>query len=746
VPSRSVILVLWVSVGAVACGDERAEPTDGTVPDGGSSTVAAPPDIPWLADGHPTVAPPSFLPCPAGWQVVTEGELSTCDPGADLGVSRCAVGEAHFPGESGCVPVGDACPAGDFSEGLPTDGSVVYVREGAVSGDGTRALPFGSLSDVSFGTLASGTTVALARGTYEGVLPLRAGVSVVGACAAETIITGLSAPVPAVVTVSSGGEPAVLRNLSIADSPQSGVEVAGAGRALSLEGVVVRGATRVGLIVEDGAEVTVTDVVVRDTRPEAGRFGRGVNVQSGGSVTLNRVVLEGNSEIALYASDSDSRVTAADAVFRDTRQAGADPSGRGLLIQLGATARLERVLVAGNHDLGLIAAGATTRIELDQVVVRGTEPASDGLKGGGIVAFEGATIEGSSVLVEDNHDVGVDCVGEGTSVSLSDLVVRDTQPRVRDDISGRGVIVELGAALVGARVVVARSHEIGIQVDGESSSATLADTVIRETLPIAADATFGMGLMVREGARAEGARVLVEESRVAGIIVDGASTIAVLEDVAVRDVESDEARAEFGRGINLQDGTLDASRVLVERTREAAIFVAGEGAHAMLSDIAVRDTRSQPLDDRGGAGLQTQDGGRATVSRAVIERSLGVGVVAIDGAAVTLEDVVVADTASRDCATTTCPSSPLGYGLATLAGRLSATRFVSTRAAICGVFVAEGELDLAMGEVTATEIGACIQSDGYDLMRLTNQVLYRDNGTNLDVTELPVPEAIGAIR
>ena len=52
-------------------------------------------------------------------------------------------------------------------------------------------------------------------------------------------------------------------------------------------------------------------------------------------------------------------------------------------------------------------------------------------------------------------------------------------------------------------------------------------------------------------------------------------------------------------------------------------------------------------------------------------------------------------------------------------------------------------LDLAEGVISGAAIGACVQSDGYDLGRLS--VEYRDNGTNLDTTELPVPPPLDLV-
>ena len=129
-----------------------------------------PPDIPWLADGVPPIA---IAPCPAGWREVDEEGVITCDPYPEGGPMACAAGEAHFPGDPACTVVGAECPSGDFAIDLPEPGSVVYVRASAAGGgDGSVSTPYSSLAEVPWTALSAGTTVALAKGTYPGVLPL----------------------------------------------------------------------------------------------------------------------------------------------------------------------------------------------------------------------------------------------------------------------------------------------------------------------------------------------------------------------------------------------------------------------------------------------------------------------------------------------------------------------------------------------------------------------------------------------
>ena len=100
------------------------------------------------------------------------------------------------------------------------------------------------------------------------------------------------------------------------------------------------------------------------------------------------------------------------------------------------------------------------------------------------------------------------------------------------------------------------------------------------------------------------------------------------------------------------------------------------------------------------------------------------------------------ETLARECATTTCAAEPIGTGITSVVdARITGERFRITRNAFAGLQLARGGvIDLTSGEVTENAIGANVQTEGYDLARITDRVIYRDNGRDLDSTLLPVPD------
>ena len=61
---------------------------------------------------------------------------------------------------------------------------------------------------------------------------------------------------------------------------------------------------------------------------------------------------------------------------------------------------------------------------------------------------------------------------------------------------------------------------------------------------------------------------------------------------------------------------------------------------------------------------------------------------------------------------------------------------------LCGVQIAEGgSVDLTRGEIRGASVGACVQVDGYDVSRLTDDVSYVDTDTSIQTTSHYVPES-----
>jgi len=670
-----------------ACGGPggSADGGDGA-PDAGTPTAPFPP---WLAEGAPPIAPPSFDGCPAGWQPVEAGGATVCEPWpGDVGA--CPSGEGRFPGQEACGPIGPPCPAGGFPGDLPADASIVYVLGGSASGDGTQARPWGALSEFSVSGLPRGTVVALGRGTYDAARLPRA-IVLWGACTAETVITA-SAPDMLTGSLHVVGAGASARNLTIRSGGRPGVSALGDGDSIHLTDLVVVGATATGLLAVYGGEITGERVVVRDTMPNPdGSRGRAISVETGGRAELHQGLFEGSRNVAAFVSRSGALLVLEDSALRETDSTASD---------LGA--------------------------------------------GRAVSAEEGGQLELRRAVLERQRDVGLFVGDPGSSAVLEDVLVRDTDSIRASGQDGMGLAVTGGAVASGSRLWVHASRHAGLY-GREDSSMTLSDVVVTDTRGLASDETSGAGLDAHGGPSVDLRRAVLSGSRLVGILAGAGGSSLHLEDLVVRDTVGQEADGAFGRGLSIQPGAVvSGSRILVERSREIGLFVAGPDATVSLDDLAVRDTGGD-IFGLLGRGLSVQVGATVEVTGALFDRNREVSVLAGgDMARVSLRETVVRSTLPRECVLDRCAGAGIGNGFgAYLTGRIEAVDFVLEGSALCGVHVAmDGEMDLADGEVWGSPIGACVQVDGYDVDRLRAGVRYRDNDSNLMATSLPVPDAL----
>ena len=737
-----------------ACGGDDALPTDaGLVPDAADPPAVTPPDLPWLDVGEPPVAPPALAPCLDGWSQETDDDgLVRCEPWPSGEPPACPPGEAPFAGEAGCTPVGAACPTGSFHEGLPADRPVVYVLSTApAGGDGTAARPYASLLDVRLAGLPSRGIIALGPGRYDRALRLTDGIGVWGACASRTeLVSSEPATYEGVIMVAGAG--VEVRDLRIGPSPRPGVYVFGAGLELTLGGVQVAGTERIGVFVSDGATLHADGLAVSDTQPSAGdgTFGSGIDVERGSTVEARRVVLSGNHLVGMLVAGAGSSAVLENIVIADTRSQESDGLwGTGLSTRGGGAVTVRGALFVRNRG-GVGSDGDTSSLRVEDAVIRSSLGWEiDGSGGRGVSVGPGTTVELRRLLVSNNREVGVWAGLAGTTLLLEDAAVVDTQSEVGGR-SGQGMSVETGAIAVVRRTWFARNRLIGIAAVGEGStdtSLTAEDLFVRDTRPRELDAFGGRAVEIESGAVAQITRALIERNHEVSVFVSDADSVLDLEDVAVRDSLSRELDRTGGRGIVAQVGAaIRISRALVERSRGSALASLGPAAVLDLEDVVVRDTLGEEVDGQLGRALGVQQGALATVRRVVLERSRNVALFAgLEGAVVDAQDLQIRDSSVESCTESgACPRRSSGDGVGVHEGAaVSIDRFLIANAQRCGAQVAtDSQLDLSNGEVTGCVIGACIQIDGFDTDRLTREVVFHDNEVNLQATSLPVPDPV----
>jgi hypothetical protein len=251
--------------------------------------------------------------------------------------------------------------------------------------------------------------------------------------------------------------------------------------------------------------------------------------------------------------------------------------------------------------------------------------------------------------------------------------------------------------------------------------------------------------------------VWIERAHGVGLLAGAEDTRIRLTDVVLRNVQELDGVDESGRGIELQ-GPLhaDLERIWLEGNRDVGLFVASPAADVSVTDLTVFDTRSRSSDLTFGTGMMVQNGAVAMVLRGRVVRSRVTGI-SVVGPEARLEaaDLAVVDTLFPDCATTTCAGQSGGSGVVVLGGAVfTANRFALRNNAPCGLqlalgtdistgrpYPAGGVADLHEGDITGNVVGINVQSPGFDVGRLQDQVRCYGNERNLDFAELPVPDS-----
>ncbi len=666
-----------------ACSDDDAAGTSDAAID--APVVAAPIEAP-AAPEAPTL--PRLTPCREGWRERTTAlGVAWCDPFPDA-VRRCEGATAARMGATECVHVGPPCPAGDWADDLPADRPIVYVRAGASVGDGTVARPFGTIAR-AIDAAEEGAVIAIGKGRYRESLVIERSLSLQGACADETEIaaTDLNAIVVAAASVVD------LRALTVSASEGWAV-TARDDATVNVDGLRVDIAGS-SAFYATGREMHVRDVVTRTVATgmscvrgtcslrDATIATPSIAVSNmGGSVTIERVVV-------LPARDRETASALALATASDTTIRGFAVIAPRATIGLSGRVTVED-LYLGEQAYVIIAGGETTL----RRVYAAPRSAFD-LQRAAVVAFE-------DVLLDDN--------GFGVfEETIPAIFVREATTRL-DRVAferGKGVFVQ-GSTLRGSDVTLR-----GVETpEGRGGFAVFANDAMIEL-----------------------ERASIDTPRTSAVLALGASR------VSLRDLRLHGSEGIFGVGA-VGGASLTLERAAIESARTVAVFASGSTSRIEGSDVAIDDTL--PATDAAdfGRAIDAEGGATIELSRVRISRSRGHAVIALAGASLVLRDLAVESTRPLSCARTSCPDVSYGVGVGAYGAHVGLEGFSLRTAALCGLHIAApGDVDLTRGLVAQTPIAVCLDDPGFDTARLTEGVMFVENGQNLAATSLPIPPA-----
>jgi hypothetical protein len=389
--------------------------------------------------------------------------------------------------------------------------------------------------------------------------------------------------------------------------------------------------------IDANSHVVLTSGVVRSTIADAdGRLGVGVQAQDGGRADATTVVLEDNVEAAARAMRSGHLELSSAMVRRTTSPAG--QWGYGVDLSEGGTATVRASVLTGNTDVAARATGANTVLEVvDSVVQQTAARRSDGQFGVGVDGSAGAEVDVRGTVVRDNRQVAVRATTAGTLVDIQDSVVSGTRP-LSNGSFGYGLLAEVGGHIEAARLVVEGNTSAGViagvpdATTGMAASVALNDSVVRRTQANAGTFQGGAGLAAEDGGRIECTRARLSANHGAGAAAvgrspDGATPSTVIISRSI--VEGTRGHADVTPGAGLQveqGGFVHAEGVLLDDNQESGASAAGSGSSLELQDSLVRQT--EPLRSRTGEGVSADEGASVVAARLRVEANHTRGVFA----------------------------------------------------------------------------------------------------------------------
>lgn len=681
-------------------------------------------------------APPALTPCLEGWREVPDADdpaLVVCEPWPEAGPSTCLAAELQLPGRASCERMGPACPTGDFAEDLPADREILYVRPGALDGDGTLARPWGSIAQALAGA-PDDSIVALAKGTFAEVVDTSAGVTLWGACTAETVISPAE-PDGQRSSVRLSGGARGLRNLTIT-GPRRGLLLIDLAQGIELSAVEIRDAVGYGLVVaaDVGGPISVSGLAVRRIGSSGG-IAVGMEVRDYADVTLRDAVFEEAGFLAVSVVEF-AHLDADGLVVRGTVSPPGNASGAALY-QRDGVVTLEATVLEANADTALWVEDGV--LDASNLVVRDTLPNPPGVFGWGLIASSAGTVRLTRARFERCVEVAV--VVRGAFLSLIDVLVRDTRPRASGSALGVGVELLDGTAEL-HRVAIVGSYQAGLQQRDDTVTAA-SDLLVRSTrATVYDDVEVGAAILVREG-RLDLLRARLSDSDVCGLTIAGPGTIVDARDLTIDDSGASRPETAHGQGLCAADGAqVELVRARLEANRTAALDLRDPGTSLTGTDTAIVATLAQPSSGLFGAGALVLDGATLELDRLLLMDNGWLGLIAQgDRSRVELRDLAVQGT-------TTDVLGAGGVGLAVVGGgHIAADGFDVADNATCGVQVGErAGLSLRRGRIRGHPSGACLPASGLDPAALQDGVFFQDNRTDLDDAARPLPDASAVPR
>ena len=667
---------------------------------GGGCMMVGPRACPklWEPEADVDCAAGDVLPCQEGWAESPDGLY--CEPVYD----ECSFGERPILG-GGCervVPLPEDCPLGPFPEVPEGASDVVHVAAESDCTDdcGSASAPHSSIQD-AVDAVGDGGVVLVGPGNYgHGVLVSKS-ISLHGLCAAEVAITGVvQFDSPDLDDVASAGLAIVgaagidISGITVS-SPAAGIVVSAA-QDVSLRDIAVQDSAGFGIVEGSGSSLKLQNVWVHDVQSGEvlWKEGLGLWIEGGAVLKGTGCLIEDTNGVGVTAKGQTTVVSLEETVIRATALKAMSDQVSGVWLRDKAHALLSRCVLEGNRGGGLTAVTGAV-VEMEDSVVRGGSVGGPEWPGLGVAVYAGASATVNDSVVGDMSGMGAIVSNPGSKLDVAGSIIRQVT-QLSDGSLGWGVnVADSGHVTISGSAV--QDNLVNLVVYGAGAMGEVAGSFIARSGDADAGES-GLSIIPFEGAELSIFRTVLEMSSLGAVVAKDPGTVAEVLECSVRDTlssfEGDEGHAlgallgaslvvdqcllernagqgilglgsgtdvkvsrsvvrdgvvnqfgKFGRGIDIDDGgELIVSETVITGNRDVGVRIGGAGTHASLSDIAVRDTIGNKLEDAA-TGLAVMDGAALAAARCGVRRAQGIGMIVDgDGSVATIEDSMIAET------------------------------------------------------------------------------------------------------
>lgn len=337
-------------------------------------------------------------------------------------------------------------------------------------------------------------------------------------------------------------------------------------------------------------------------------------------------------------------------------------------------------------------------LQLDGVVVDTSDSRAVTVDSGRLRAEDVRFVGGSFAALVVRGDAQADV--RRASVEGGDVVsygqLRIEDSAVRD--ADFGVRSDDGGAADVERVSILDTRVACLRTESAQSRLTIEDVRCEAQL-----LTRSARVLSFDGARLEAERLVVRGGESYGLRIDGAS--ADLSQVVVRDTKPNPIEQRFGAGIELSNGAdVDARGVLLLRSQGFGLLGADPSTEGRFEDLSVIDVVGWQIDGEQGAGIELKDNAALDLRRAQIRESRGMGLLMESEARLDGSDLLIEDVLARDA------NGAYGRGMEIdQRAQLGLSRVAVRRAKNIGVHILNG----AVAKLTDLTVQDTARSDCY---------------------------------